>query len=121
MRLSLFRHDTRTIYQIIPIIAARTTGGESHTSMVKLTIEVIIHKLRSQMGKYENIYPKNTTKIVILKPLTAIKCVSPELLKSSFISGGIFSLAPSNIPHKNIRSSCVYKVSRIESKELRRS
>jgi hypothetical protein len=36
---------------------------------------------------------------------TAIKWVKPELLKSVFNLSDNSSLAPSNIPHKNIASS----------------
>ena len=41
---------------------------------------------------------------VILNQLTAIKWVNQELLKSSFNSCGIFSLAQNNIPQRNIDS-----------------
>lgn len=47
---------------------------------------------------------KKTIKIVILKPETAIKWVSPELLKFFFSSGGNSSLAQSSIHHKKIAS-----------------
>lgn len=47
---------------------------------------------------------KKIIKIVILKPETAIKCVSQELLKFSFNSSGSSSLAQSKIHHRKIAS-----------------
>jgi hypothetical protein len=43
--------------------------------------------------------------MVILNQLTATICVIQELLKSSFNSFGIFSLAQINIPERKIPSS----------------
>jgi hypothetical protein len=104
VKVLLAFHDWRKIYHNIPIIAALTTGAQSHTKNEKAMILKITSRLLIYTGKNQNKYEINIIQSVMLNQLTAMKCVSHELLKSSFNSAGIFSLAQNNIPHKNIDS-----------------
>jgi len=104
-----------TMYQIIHIIAALTTGAHNHTKYVKATILIITPILLTIGGKNEKRKLIKIIHSVILNPLTAIKCVRPELLKSSFKSLGIFSRAQNKIPQRKIASVCGYLLSIILS------
>jgi hypothetical protein len=99
-----FLHESKTIYQSSHIIAALITGAVSQTMNTKNTINHHIINICIILGKY---FTKNHIKIiniVILNQLTAIKCVSHELLKSSLISSDKLSRAHNNIPQRNIAS-----------------
>ena len=96
--------DCKKIYHKIHIIAALTTGAPSPTKTENEAILTLTAMTLSAGGKNQNIKVIKITQRVILNQLTAIKCVRPELLKSSLSSAGIFSLAPKRIPPKNIAS-----------------
>jgi hypothetical protein len=65
--------DCKKIYQRIHIIAALTTGAQSHTNIEKATIlKLTVSTLRNG-GKNQNKNVMNITQSVILNPLTAIK------------------------------------------------
>ena len=76
----------RNMYHKIPIIAALTTGAQSHTKIEKAVIVSVTVITLAHAGRKPNKNVTNITQSVILKPLTAMKCVRPELLKSSFRS-----------------------------------
>lgn len=95
------------------MILALTTGAVSPTNTVNHQIASIIIMTRSKTGKYDTRYQRNTTIIVMLNPLTAIKWVRPERLKLFFIVSDSSSLAPIKIPHKKMASfsgynSCIF-------------
>jgi hypothetical protein len=92
------------MYQRIHIIAALITGAVSHTINTKKKRKQLISMICINLGKYCIKNQKNIINIVILKPLTAIKCVSHELLKSCFISSLRLSLAHNKIPQRNMAS-----------------
>jgi hypothetical protein len=99
-------HDCKNIYQSTHIIAALTTGAQSHTNTENAIILKLTTITLSVEGRNPNKKVINITHRVILNPLTAIKWVRPELLKSSLRSFGIFSLAQNKIPQRNIASCC---------------
>lgn len=107
-------HCSKKRYATIHMMAARTTGAHNPTNTVKSIILPITKIARKIGGIQPKIRVTNITQIVILKPLTAIKCVSHELLKSSCRSFGIFSLAQRSIPPRNIASLPGYKESIID-------
>jgi len=55
------------------MIAARTTGAQSHTKKENIIITVLTVIILPHSGKNQNIKVVNITQRVILKPLTAIK------------------------------------------------
>ena len=107
-RDSHFRQDSYIRYPIYHIIHALITGAPNHTNKQNTRIENHNIILRIQKGKNLIKYQRKTIKIVILKPLTANKWVSHDLLKSVLKSLGMFSLAQSNIQPRNIFSSHGY-------------
>gem|GEM_PF-4324346 len=105
MSVCAFLPNTKSIYHILPIIPARTTGTLSiHTNITKHTIQSIMIHILTSGGRKEKINPKKIISIVILKPLTATRCVNPEREKFLDNSSFISSLAPMRIPHKNTAS-----------------
>jgi hypothetical protein len=74
------------MYHNIHIIAALTTGAPNHTNIEKQTILRLTNITLKTGGRNQNKKVINITQRVILNQLTAMKCVSPELLKSSFNS-----------------------------------
>lgn len=103
-----FLPKCRLIYPKTHIIPALTTGAPNPTKITKKLIPTIIKRSLRKWGALETKKLKNTISILILKPLTAIRCVSQELLKFSSSSFGISSLAQKRIPARNIRSSDGY-------------
>ena len=95
----------RKKYHTIPIIAARTTGAQSQTKIEKVTIQILTADILIHFGRKPNKKVMKSIQRVILKPLTAIKCVKPELLKSCFKSAEIFSRAQNKIPPRSTASS----------------
>ena len=86
------------------MIAALITGAVSQTISTKNIINPHMANICIRLGKYFTKNHTNIINIVILNQLTAIKCVSHELLKSSLISSDKLSRAHNNIPQRNIAS-----------------
>ena len=101
------------------MIAARTTGAQSQTKREKISTKLATDMIRKVGGRNQKRKVTNKIHSVILKPLTAMKCVNQELLKSSWRSRGIFSRAHNKIPPKNIASCSGNIVDTLRRKEER--
>jgi len=101
-------HVCKKRYPSIPVIPALTTGAPNQTNATKNTIPAITRGIRIIHGSFETKNPKKTIRIEILNPLTAMRCVSQELLKFVLSSSGMSSLAPKSIPPKKTLSFSGY-------------
>ena len=69
---------SRASAPMLHIIAARTMGAQNPTIYANIAIPPIIHVSRILLGNGRRSALRKTITIVILKPLTAIMCMSPE-------------------------------------------